>query len=285
MQLLTVLAIVLLPISLSAESKFFDSNGVQIHYYDEGEGEPVVLVHGGFSNAAMWDTLGAVDALEEAGWRVIALDMRSHGQSGKPHDPAKYGLEMSLDIGRLLDHLNISRAHVVGYSMGAGVTNRFRVTHPDPLLTATLGGFGATSEESPFVRRASEFADAMARGDVGHIMRVLSPPGQSPTQEQIDAMNRDIGSRNDAQALAAVLRAQDCVDSVDELRANKVPTLALIGEIDPNRKYVDAMVGVMANLTVVVIPRANHGAAIRDPLFLEELLKFLANHRQSTTDD
>jgi pimeloyl-ACP methyl ester carboxylesterase len=105
MQFLTALAIVLLPISLSAESKFFDSNGVQIHYYDEGEGEPVVLVHGGFSNAAMWDTLGAVDALEEAGWRVIALDMRGHGQSGKPHDPAKYGLEMSLDIGRLLDHL------------------------------------------------------------------------------------------------------------------------------------------------------------------------------------
>ena len=97
-------------------------------------------------------------------------------------------------------------------------------------------------------------------------------------------MNEEISSRNDMRALAAVIRAQGFADSVDELRSNKVPTLALIGEHDIFKKDVDALAEVMTNLEVVVIPGANHGAALRDPLFLESLLKFLAKHRQTTSD-
>ena len=59
-----------------------------------------------------------MEALGTAGYRVIALDCRGHGQSGKPQDPGQYGLEMVRDVVRLLDHLNVERAHVVGYAMG-----------------------------------------------------------------------------------------------------------------------------------------------------------------------
>jgi len=91
---LTALSFLLLPLSAAAEGQFFDSNGIQIHYYDRGSGEPVVLVHGGFGDAASWDTRGVTGALADAGYRVIAFDMRGHGQSGKPHDPADYGMEI-----------------------------------------------------------------------------------------------------------------------------------------------------------------------------------------------
>ena len=142
------------------------------------------------------------------------------------------------------------------------------------------------NDESVLIGRSSEFTDAFARGNIGAIVRALTPPGQlEPTQEQIDAMNQEISSRNDKQALAALLRSPAVrVGSPEELRSNTVPTLAVIGENDYKKKDVDAMAAVMANLEVVVIPGADHGAAMRDPLFLEALLEFLAKHRQVASD-
>src|SRR3954453_5722440 len=112
----------------SPEDQFFDSAGVRIRYIEEGQGEPVVLVHGYTSDAeAQWARTGVIQALA-AQYRVIAMDLRGHGGSGKPHDPAQYGPEMSLDIVRLLDHLGIRRAHIVGYSMGAHIVAQ--LDHP-----------------------------------------------------------------------------------------------------------------------------------------------------------
>ena len=96
----------------SAEDQSFDSAGVRIRYIEEGQGEPVVLVHGYTSNAeAQWARTGVLQALAGQ-YRVIAMDVRGHGRSGKPHDAAQYGPEMGLDILRLLDHLGIRRAHM-----------------------------------------------------------------------------------------------------------------------------------------------------------------------------
>src|SRR6185503_14973623 len=91
----------------------FDSGGVQIHYVDRGRGVPVVLIHGFTgSSARHWEAPGVVDAVGKAGYRVVAMDCRGHGESGKPHDPGQYGLEMVRDVVRLLDHLKIARAHI-----------------------------------------------------------------------------------------------------------------------------------------------------------------------------
>src|SRR5712691_7172884 len=96
------------------EDKFFDSSGVRIRYVDVGRGEPVVLIHG-FSSSldANWGQTKVIDTLAKD-FRVVALDVRGHGKSDKPHDVASYGLAVVEDVTRLMDHLNIPRAHIVG---------------------------------------------------------------------------------------------------------------------------------------------------------------------------
>src|ERR1700683_4718752 len=110
----------------------FDHDGVEIAFLDEGEGEPIVLVHGFASNKEVnWVAPGWVMTLTRAGRRVIALDNRGHGASTKLYDPAAYHSSlMAEDVRPLLDHLEISRADVMGYSLGSLVTTIFAVAHP-----------------------------------------------------------------------------------------------------------------------------------------------------------
>src|SRR5437763_1192750 len=100
----------------------FDPNNVRISFTDEGTGPAVVLIHG-FTGSALrhFDRPGVTTALRAAGYRVIALDCRGHGQSEKPMEASHYGIEMVRDVIRLVDHLKIARAHIVGYSMGGGI--------------------------------------------------------------------------------------------------------------------------------------------------------------------
>src|SRR5436190_17147545 len=97
------------------QSNFLDSNGVRIRYVDQGQGPPVVLIHGYTGNLERhWINPGVFTELARD-HRVIALDCRGHGKSDKPHSPGSYGVEMGKDIVKLLDHLKISRAHIVGF--------------------------------------------------------------------------------------------------------------------------------------------------------------------------
>jgi len=155
-----VLCLVLASATGFAQDKFFDSNGVTIRYVEQGNGEPVVLLHGMGSSLETWVTRGVLQNLARD-YRVIAFDARGHGRSGKPHDPKQYGREMALDTVRLLDHLDIRRAHVVGYSMGGFLTSQLLTLHPDRFLTATLvagaGRFRWTPELARnFEQQASE---------------------------------------------------------------------------------------------------------------------------------
>lgn len=103
----------------AAEDRFFVSDGVHIRFIDEGRGTPVLLIHGYSSDIESgWGNRGVINGLISAGYRVIAYDNRGHGKSDKPQGTSKYGLNMVEDGRRLLDHLNIDRAHVVGYSLG-----------------------------------------------------------------------------------------------------------------------------------------------------------------------
>src|SRR5689334_11392989 len=95
----------------------FDSAGVPIRFIEEGQGEPVVMIHGYTSSTERQFVETGVFGALAARYRTIALDARGHGQSGKPHDRAQYGAEMGRDITRLMDHLGLQRAHILGYSM------------------------------------------------------------------------------------------------------------------------------------------------------------------------
>jgi pimeloyl-ACP methyl ester carboxylesterase len=145
----------------------FDSNGVQIQYVDRGRGAPVVLLHGFTgSYARHWEAPGVINALQTAGYRVIAMDCRGHGQSGKPHDARRYGLEMVDDVVRLLDHLHIDRAHIVGYSMGGAIANQLLVRYPARVRTATLLGAGWEGEDlTAITLLMRELAESFAKRD------------------------------------------------------------------------------------------------------------------------
>src|SRR3954469_6769072 len=114
------LAVVSLPAAVSAQGKFFESKGVEIHYVEQGAGEPVILIHGNGGSVQTWVATGVSPDLAN-NYRVISMDCRGHGLSGKPHEAQQYGTEMAMDIVRLLDHLHIQRAHIIGHSMGANL--------------------------------------------------------------------------------------------------------------------------------------------------------------------
>src|SRR5262245_21812839 len=122
----------------------FNNDGVDIAYLDEGEGEPVVLVHGFASTKEVnWVNPGWVSTVTRAGRRAIALDNRGHGASAKLYDPAAYhSAVMAEDVRALLDHLAIPRADVMGYSMGARIAAFLALAHPDRVRSAVLGGLG-----------------------------------------------------------------------------------------------------------------------------------------------
>lgn len=126
---------------------FFDSDGVNIRYKDVGVGKPIVLLHGYTMNSNMWDNTLLLKVLSES-HRVITIDLRGHGLSDKPSEPKEYGPKVGIDVIRLLDHLSIPKAHLVGFSMGASTVGRLLVTHPDRIISATLGsGFFPFSDK------------------------------------------------------------------------------------------------------------------------------------------
>src|SRR5207253_431373 len=117
---------------------------VELAYLDEGQGAPIVLVHGFASTKEInWVQPGWLTTLKGAGRRVIALDNRGHGQSTKLYDPAGYHTtEMAGDVRALLDHLDLPRADVMGYSMGARITAFLALEYPDRVRCMVLGGLG-----------------------------------------------------------------------------------------------------------------------------------------------
>jgi pimeloyl-ACP methyl ester carboxylesterase len=264
------------------EDKFFDSNGTKIHYVVEGQGEPVLLIHGFTASVPVqWGLPGIIKTLAKD-YQVIALDNRGHGKSDKPHDPDKYGMEMVKDSIRLLDHLKIKKAHVVGYSMGAMIACKLVTSHPDRVLSATLGGAGGLVEGAD-ITFFNRMADSLEQGKgAGELIEALTPPGKpKPTEEQIKALNAMISTMNDTKALAAVCRSwKDLTNPADKLKANKVPTLGLIGDMDPLKKGLEELTPRMANLKVVVIEGADHMNAFFHPKFVKNLQDFLAEHSQ-----
>ena len=263
------------------KSQFFDSDGVKIHYVMAGEGEPVILIHGFTASAVLnWQQPGVFDALADD-YQVVALDNRGHGVSGKPREAEKYGVEMVRDVLRLMDHLEIERAHVVGYSMGGFITNKLISLHPERVISATLGGAGWTRENDERMSFLEILATSLEEGrGIGPLVTQLNPEGQpAPTEQQIQAMNQMLLLTNDPKALAAVARGMSKLAVPEEaVRQNEVPVLAIIGEVDPLKAGVDALEEVMPALQVVVIEGADHMNAFRHPLFVESLKGFLAEH-------
>jgi pimeloyl-ACP methyl ester carboxylesterase len=271
----------------AAADQFFDSNGVKIHYRVWGQapppqpgmaqGDPIVLIHGFTASIdTNWVQPGIVDRLDDD-FMVVALDLRGHGQSDKPHDPAAYGDEMAMDVVRLLDHLKIEKAHIVGYSLGGFTTLKLVTMHPERFRSATLGGAGWRSPgESGGV---DGLAESLESGNgIAPLMIALTPAGQpTPSPEQIKMVNQMLMATNDAKALAAVIRGMGELSvPEDAVRKIEVPMLAVVGEIDPLRAGVDLLDQMLPaeEVEVVVLPGKDHMTAIADPALAKSVHDF-----------
>lgn len=275
--ILALLVAAFASLPLYAEDGYFDSDGVQIRYIESGEGEPVVLIHGFTSTAeGNWVAPGIYAKIAEK-YHVIALDNRGHGKSGKPHGAEHYGAKMAKDVVNLLDHLGIEKAHVAGYSLGGFLTLNLIIDHPDRFLSAIIGGAGWRSPDDADL--GAPLADSLERGDgFGPLIEALTPEGDpKPSAEMIEGFNRMLSASNDVIALAGVIRGMaEWGVTADEMKNNKVPTIAIVGERDPLKEAADALTGRLGAFSgVEVTPDADHMSAMGHPDFAAAMLKFL----------
>ncbi|MCZ7639916.1 MAG: alpha/beta fold hydrolase [Verrucomicrobia bacterium] len=271
------------PVWSSADDAFFHSAGVRLRYVVQGQGEPVVLLHGISRTAEHdWIQTGVLPALARQ-FQVLALDQRGHGRSDKPVGTDAYGVRMVEDVARLLEHRGLARAHVVGYSMGGRIALKFLATHPQRVQSVVVVGSGGVLEEedaSVFQALAAEL-DA-GRGFASFIPHVW-PVGQVPSAEQVAAINAETLSRNDPRALAAVARGFAAWRVAPaQLATNRLPVLAVVGDLDPARAGVERLQVGLPSLQVEVIAGADHLSLLSDPRLLDVLRAFWAGRHGRT---
>lgn len=266
----------------AAENLSFDSDGVKIRYVDRGprDGEPVVLVHGFACNVEFqWGPVVPKLARE---YRVIALDCRGHGKSDKPHDADAYGLKMVDDVKRLLDHLQLERAHIVGYSMGAGIAARFAAMYPDRTLSLVMGGAGVMPDAA-FTRCLPDLVASLEKkGSMAPLIMALNPPGAPPpTDFQLKSVDMVMMGMNDPQALAAMVRGFEPMLAADAQRPAsywkgiEAPALGIVGGADPLRQSVESTGELLPDMRVVVVPGRDHVTTVMAPEFIKSIDEFL----------
>jgi pimeloyl-ACP methyl ester carboxylesterase len=242
----------------------FDSDGVRLHYELHGpeDGPPIVLVHGFASDYQLnWVGTRWQETLTKAGHHVIGLDCRGHGSSDKPHDPAAYALEiMAADVRRLLDHVQVSSASYLGYSMGGKIGVQAMLDFPKRLDRAVLGGVGWGGA----FRAAPEIAKALRGG-----------PIESPVADTFYKFAK-ARPTNDLEALAACILGPQPEPDLKALAAIKNPILVVVGDEDDIVSDVDRLIESIPTAKLLRIGGRNHMSAVPSGDFKKAALEFLS---------
>ncbi|HVZ92256.1 MAG TPA: alpha/beta fold hydrolase [Rhizomicrobium sp.] len=245
----------------------FASAGLKIAYDDIGprEGRPVVLVHGFATNRGeCWRRLGWYGAFERKAIRCVALDCRGHGESDKPSDPALYGrANMAGDVLALLDHLQINRADILGYSMGARIAMTAALAAPHRVALLILGGVGGRLFEprSP----VDELAQAMEHPDPEAIANPLLQSFRRFADEQGE----------DRFALAALARARDVPLTKADVAKIAAETLVVTGARDALAGDPRALAEAIPGARAVTVPGCDHFSLVAHALFKASAFDFL----------
>jgi pimeloyl-ACP methyl ester carboxylesterase len=244
----------------------FQHDGVEIAFLDEGEGEPIVLVHGFASNATVnWVGTGWVATLTRAGRRVIALDNRGHGASSKLYDPAAYHSNlMAGDVRALLDHLGLPRADIMGYSMGARITAALALQHPAYVHSAIFGGLGIHLVAGAGLPPA--IADAMEAATLDDVHDAFGRMFRAFAEQ----------TKSDRKALAACIRGSRQAMTPEQVGAIRAPVLIAVGTKDTIAGSAFELAALIPNAKVLDIAGRDHMLAVGDKVFKEGVLKFLA---------
>jgi pimeloyl-ACP methyl ester carboxylesterase len=244
----------------------FAAGPVELAYLDEGDGDPIVLVHGFASNKEVnWVHPGWVTTLTRASRRVIAFDNRGHGASTKLYDPALYHSDlMAEDIRALFDHLGLGRADVMGYSMGARNTAFLAHAHGERVRAAILGGLGIQLVEGG--------------GLPGSIAAALEAPSVDDVTDPQARMFRVFAdqTKSDRLALAACIRGSRQSLTPSEAAQLKVPMLIAVGTKDKVAGSPHELAALVPGARALDIPGRDHMLSVGDRVFKEAVLRFLA---------
>jgi len=258
---------------------FVASDGTRIHYLRAGDsGSWVVLIHGYTGSAeGNWFANGIAQALA-VNHRVVAIDCRNHGKSDKPQPG---GSGRAKDVIELMNHLDIARAHVHGYSMGGMITSRLLGYIPERIITATFGGSGVMEFEDEYINATPRDSDGVDPDEarVSRELQISFAMTNGKTREEAEA----IADRpRQARALnidpEAIRKASESI----ELRKVDFPVLAINGEYDRPRMRTHRFWRELSNFTNVVLPGKSHLTAIvagsMPPEYLESTVRFIDSH-------
>jgi pimeloyl-ACP methyl ester carboxylesterase len=244
----------------------FRHDEVELAFLDEGEGAPIVLVHGFASTAAVnWVNPGWIATLKNAGRRVIALDNRGHGASTKLYDPAAYhSAIMAQDVRALLDHLGIDRADAMGYSMGARIVAFLALGNPQRVRSAVIGGLGGHLIDG--VGIPATVADALDASSLEAVRDPLARTYRAFAEQ----------TRSDLRALAACVRGSRQTLTRDEIARIRVPALVAVGSKDQIAGPGAELARLLPFGRLLDIPGRDHMTAVGDKVFKQGVLSFLA---------
>jgi pimeloyl-ACP methyl ester carboxylesterase len=251
----------------------FHSGGLDLAYDDitpEGGATAgaVLLVHGfATSRAENWRRLGWYGAFERKGYRVVALDLRGHGESQKPHDANVYGRdELVGDLVRLLDHVELGRVELMGYSMGARLSLQLALAHPDRVANLMVGGIGGRMFEPP--------KGAAPTMSMAEAMRAADP--EQITEKTLKGFRLFAdGQGEDRLALAAFSEGRGVALHRDDLATISAPTLVVAGSRDEMAGDPQGLADVIPGAKAVTLPACDHFSAIPHALYKAAVFDFL----------
>jgi len=247
----------------------FHNGDVEIAYLDEGEGDPILLVHGFASTKNVnWVYPTWVSELRKNGRRVIAFDNRGHGDSGKLYDAAAYEIAiMAGDIIALMDHLSLERADVMGYSLGSRMTAVLVRQAPQRLRSAIFGGIGIGLIEGG--------------GPGENVAAALEAPSLDDVIDPVGRTFRAFAdqTRSDRRALAACLRGSRRLMTREEAAGISVPVLIAVGTTDEIAGSADALGKIIPGAEVLHIPNRDHMRAVGDKVYKAGVLDFLSRRK------
>jgi len=260
---------------------FTTSDGVKLHYVEQGRGTPVILIHGaGGSAVGNWFNNGIAAKLVDTN-RVIGIDMRGHGLS-EAGDRSK----MASDVLEFMQQQKIEKAHIGGYSMGGGITLRLMTSNPEKFITAHFGGsgIGETAEwrdKIPADKTGQAPMEAKARANYQAIQAARSSARGEEVGNNAAALAARTRTASDEGATPATPRTPPAAPSID-LKTIKFPVLAVNGDYDRPFAKTHRMWRELDNFTNVVLKDHGHLSAVMagttPPEYANALEKFITEN-------
>ena len=242
-------------------------DSVTINYRTIGSGEPVLLIHGYGDNLKMW--AGPADSLATT-HRVIVVDARGFGRSSKPAGVTNYGRAMVEDLVAVLDATGSANAHVVGYSMGAGLAASLALSHPERVRTVTLAAGAFPKNAAAMNEITRPWIDDLEHGR--RLTTLIKQMVPALPEAQVKDFSDQIFAESDSAALVAALKSfADLSVDWSKVAATKIPAVVIVGVDDPLRSYSRDLAAAWPGAKHVEIPATDHATIPGSRRLLEEV--------------